>query len=49
MKRIHIEIKEELHREAKIEALLNNVPLKDFILKAIEEKVNREKSMLKAR
>lgn len=49
MTRIHIEIEEELHKEAKVEALMNSVPLKEFILKAVEEKVEKEKSMLKKR
>jgi len=47
MTHIHIELDHELHKNAKVEALLNNIPLKEYIIKAIKEKINNEKSMLK--
>ena len=47
MTHIHIEVDGEVNRNAKVDALLNNVPLRDYIIWAIEEKVKREKNLLK--
>lgn len=36
MPRIHYEIPDELHRQAKAEAALQGVTLRDFLIKALE-------------
>jgi hypothetical protein len=38
MPRVNIEINEEIHKKAKINALLLNKTLTDFIIESIEEK-----------
>ncbi len=43
MPRINIEIDPELHKKAKLSALLSNKTLIVFIQEAIEEKLRREK------
>lgn len=42
MARINIEIDEEIHKKAKLAALLEEMSLKDFINNALEEKIARE-------
>jgi len=49
MTRIHIEIEGELHKNAKVDALIKNVSLKEFILRAVEEKVRRENGALRGK
>lgn len=39
MPRIHYEIPDELHRQAKAEAALQGVTLRDFLIKALERAV----------
>lgn len=43
MPRINIEVKPELHKKAKVDALLRNQTLIQYINEAIEEKVGRDK------
>jgi predicted HicB family RNase H-like nuclease len=42
MARIHYEIPDSIHREAKSQAALHGVTLKDYITAAISEKVARD-------
>jgi len=39
MVNINIEIPDEIHKKAKLESVLNEVTLKEFIIKSIEEKL----------
>jgi predicted HicB family RNase H-like nuclease len=39
MARIHYEVPDELHRQAKARAALNGVTLKDFVIDALAEAV----------
>ncbi len=39
MANINIEIDDELHKNAKIKALMKDISLKDFIIKSLEKKV----------
>jgi predicted HicB family RNase H-like nuclease len=43
MTRINIEIKDDLHKQAKLRALLENKTLIKFIHEAIEEKLKKSK------
>jgi len=42
MTRINIEIEDELHKKAKLQALLKNKTLIDYVHEAIQEKVKRD-------
>jgi len=42
MTRVNIEIPEELHKKAKLSALLQNKTLIQFLNEALEEKVRRD-------
>lgn len=42
--RIHYEIPDDLHREAKSAAALEGVTLKDFVIAALEEAVRKARS-----
>lgn len=46
-KRINIPISGDLHRQAKVISVLKNMPLSKYFEKAIEEAVNKDKSLLK--
>ena len=43
MARINIEIKEEIHKKAKINSIINNITLIEYVNKAIKEKLKKEK------
>jgi len=42
MTRINIEINDELHKKAKLQALLKNKTLIDYVNEALEEKVKKD-------
>jgi predicted HicB family RNase H-like nuclease len=42
MANINIEISEELHKKIKIKCAIDEVTLKEFIIKAIEEKLRKK-------
>ena len=42
MTNVNIQIPDELHREAKIKCAIEETTLKDFIIKAIEEKLGNK-------
>ncbi len=42
MTRVNIEIEDELHKKARLNALLKNKTLIQFITEAIEEKLKKE-------
>ena len=44
MPRINIEVEAELHKKAKINSLLHNTTLIQYINEAIQEKVDRDKA-----
>ena len=39
MVNVNIEIPDELHKRAKVKCAISEITLKDFIIKAIEEKI----------
>jgi predicted HicB family RNase H-like nuclease len=41
MVNVNIEIPEELHKKAKIKCAIEEITLKEFIIKAIEEKLRK--------
>lgn len=41
---VNIQIPDELHRKAKIVSALRGITLKDYIIKALEDRVAKEKS-----
>ena len=43
MARINIEIKEEIHKKAKINSIVNNITLVEYVNQAIKEKLKKEK------
>ena len=43
MTRVNIEVEDELHKKAKLAAVLENKTLIEFINEAVEEKVKRGK------
>lgn len=43
MTRVNIEVKDELHKKAKLAAVLENKTLIEFINDAIDEKLKRKK------
>ena len=44
MSRINIEVNDELHKKAKINSLIQNKTLIEYINEAIKEKVDRDKT-----
>lgn len=42
MTNVNIEIPDKLHKKAKIQCAIEEITLKDFIIKAIEEKLNKK-------
>jgi predicted HicB family RNase H-like nuclease len=42
MTNVNIEIPDELHKKAKINCAIEEITLKDFIIKAIEEKLKKK-------
>ena len=49
MPRIHYEIPDELHRQAKAEAALKGVTLRDFLIQALERAVAEDGSRTTSR
>jgi predicted HicB family RNase H-like nuclease len=45
-KRVNIALDEDLHTKAKVISVLKNITLNDFIEKAIEEAVKKDKPIL---
>ena len=43
MARINIEIKDEIHKKAKINSIVNNITLVEYVNQAIKEKLKKEK------
>jgi len=43
MTRVNIEIKDELHKKAKLAAVLENKTLIEFVNEAVEEKLKKKK------
>jgi hypothetical protein len=43
MSRVNIEIPDELHKKAKVACAVNSITLIDFINKAVEDRLKREK------
>jgi len=43
MTNINIEIPDELHKKVKIQCAVDEMTLKEFIVKALEEKLKRKK------
>lgn len=41
MTNINIEIPDELHKKAKVKCAIEEMSIKDFVIKAIEEKLKR--------
>jgi predicted HicB family RNase H-like nuclease len=41
MTNINIEIPDELHKKAKVKCAIDEVSIKDFVIKAIEEKLKK--------
>ena len=46
MKRVNIQIEEEVHTKAKVIAVLKDMTLNDYLSKAIAEAVERDKPVL---
>jgi predicted HicB family RNase H-like nuclease len=44
MPRIHYEIPDDLHRQAKAEAALQGVTLRDFLIEALERAVGNQRT-----
>jgi len=42
MVNINIEIPEEIHKKAKLNSVLEEITLKEFIIKAVEEKLKNK-------
>jgi len=42
MVNINIEIPDEIHKKAKLKSVIEDVTLKDFIIKALEEKLENK-------
>jgi len=42
MGNINIEIKDDLHKKAKIQCAMNSVTIKDFIIKLLEKEADEE-------
>ncbi len=43
-KRINIAIDEDLHKELKISAAVNGITVKEYVAKAIQDKLKKEKA-----
>ena len=43
MTNVNIEIPDNLHKKAKIRCAIDEITLKEFVIKAIEEKLKRKK------
>jgi hypothetical protein len=43
LKQIHIKLPESLHRELRIQAAINGQTLQDYVVKALEAKINSDK------
>ncbi len=41
MVNINIEIPEKIHKKAKLKSVMENITLKEFIIKALEEKLKK--------
>ena len=41
MTNINIEIPDELHKKAKVKCAVDEISIKDFVIKAIEEKLKK--------
>ena len=46
MTRINIEIPEELHKKAKIACAMQEKTLRDYIVKALEDSLSKEKTKI---
>lgn len=46
MKRVNIQLKQEIHTKAKLIAVLTGTPLGKYLEKAIEEAVKKDKKLL---
>ena len=46
MKRVNMELPEELHTNAKVIAVLRNITMQQFIVDAIKAAVDRDKKLL---
>lgn len=46
MTRVNIEIPEEVHKKAKIVCAVQGITMKDYLVKALEEKLSKEKQHL---
>lgn len=45
-KRVNIQLKDKTHTQAKIIAVLKNITLNEYFEQAIEEKIEKDKSLL---
>ena len=45
-KRVNIGLKDKVHTQAKIISVLKKIPLAEYLEKAIEEKVDRDKKQI---
>jgi hypothetical protein len=43
MPRLHVILPDDLHREAKVEATMNGESLKDFVIAAVAERLDRKR------
>ena len=46
-KRVNIALKEEIHTKAKVISVLKNITLNDYLEKAIERAVEKDKKLIK--
>jgi hypothetical protein len=46
MKRVNIALKEQIHTQAKIIAVLKTMTLNDYLTKAIEKSVDKHKNLI---
>jgi len=46
MTRVNIEIPEELHKKAKVICAVQGTTLRDYLIKALEDKTSKEKTNL---
>ena len=44
MKRLVVEMEDELHRAVKLEALMRGIPAKQFVIEIIEKELNKEEA-----
>lgn len=45
MKNLHVEVDEEFHKEIKVLCVMQDVTLKEYVLTALREKVERDREM----